>query len=92
MDFYEVLETRRSIRKFAQEPIPQAVLERVMLAAGMAPSGSNRQNWKYIIVSDIELQKKVQLICLDQKHSLFSVSLLSLVQSRLQFRFRLDLA
>ena len=67
MDFYEVLETRRSIRKFAQEPIPQAVLERVMLAAGMAPSGSNRQNWKYIIVSDIELQKKVQLICLDQK-------------------------
>lgn len=67
MDFYEVLRTRRSIRKFTEEAIPQAVLERVMLAAGMAPSGSNRQNWKYIIVSDPELREKVGRICLNQK-------------------------
>ncbi len=49
--FYELLESRRSIRKFKSEPIPQEVLSRVLTAALHAPSGKNRQNWRFFVVS-----------------------------------------
>ncbi len=67
MEFYEVLETRRSVRHYKEDLIAQDVIERVMLAAGMAPSGSNRQNWKYIVVTDATFQQKIQRICHNQK-------------------------
>ncbi|MEM3590283.1 MAG: nitroreductase family protein, partial [Candidatus Bathyarchaeia archaeon] len=42
MDFYEVVRTRRSVRSFKPDPIPEAVIKRVLDAARIAPSGSNR--------------------------------------------------
>ena len=52
MDFYEVVKTRRSVRAYADKPIPDPVLERVLGAARAAPSGSNRQPTRFILVRD----------------------------------------
>ena len=46
-EFYQLLESRKSIRKFKAEPIPQDVLDRVLSAGLQAPSGKNRQNWRF---------------------------------------------
>lgn len=50
-DFYALLEKRRSIRKFKPHAPPKEVLDRVMAAALQAPSGKNRQNWRFFVVT-----------------------------------------
>lgn len=52
MDFYEVIRTRRSVRAFKKDSIPETVLNRILDAARIAPSGSNRQPWRFILVTD----------------------------------------
>ncbi len=49
-DFYALLENRKSIRKFKTTPIPRDVLERLLNGALQAPSGKNRQNWRFYVV------------------------------------------
>lgn len=49
-DFYNLVENRKSIRKFKIDPVPRPVLERIMSAAMQAPSGKNRQNWRFYVV------------------------------------------
>ena len=66
MDFYEVIRTRRSVRSYKPDPIPDEVLMRVLDAARIAPSGSNRQPWRFIIVKDEELKKRLAEACSGQ--------------------------
>ena len=63
MDFYQVIETRRSVRSYKPDPIPEDVLKKVLNAARIAPSGSNRQPWKFIIIKDEERKKKMVELC-----------------------------
>jgi nitroreductase len=51
-DFYHLLKMRRSIRKYKSDPIPDEILHRILNGALEAPSGKNRQNWRFIVVSD----------------------------------------
>lgn len=50
-DFYQLLESRKSIRKFKNEPPSKEVIERILAAAMQAPSGKNRQNWRFVVVT-----------------------------------------
>ena len=67
MEFYDVINTRRSVRQFSDKDIPEDIIKKIMVTAGRAPSGSNRQNWKYILISDKSIQKKISGICKGQK-------------------------
>ena len=66
MDFYEVIRTRRSIRSYRSDPIPEKVLNRVLDAPRIAPSGSNRQPWKFIITKDEMLKQQLVPACGNQ--------------------------
>ena len=59
MDFEKVIRTRRSIRCYADKDIPQDVLSRIFDAARVAPSGNNRQPWKFVVVRSRELKEKI---------------------------------
>lgn len=48
--FYKLLEDRKSIRKFKKDPVEKSVLNRILNAAMQAPSGKNRQNWRFFVV------------------------------------------
>jgi len=50
MEFYDVLKARRSIRGFKPDPIPEAVLARILEAVRIAPSACNRQPWKFLLI------------------------------------------
>lgn len=65
MDIYEALYTTRSMRKVTPEPIPHDVQERIMDAAIRAPSGSNRQPWRFLMVDDAGLRAKLAGLYLD---------------------------
>ncbi len=66
MEFYEVLRTRRSVRSYRPDPIPEDVLKRVLDAARMAPSGLNIQPWKFIVIRNKEIKEKVAKACNNQ--------------------------
>jgi nitroreductase len=57
MDVFEAIRTRRSIRKYKKEPIPNNKLEMILEAARLAPSASNRQPWRFIVVQDADRKK-----------------------------------
>jgi nitroreductase len=51
MDAYEAMMSRRSVRRFLPDPIPKATLERMLRAAGHAPSDNNIQPWQVHVVT-----------------------------------------
>lgn len=61
MDVYEAVRSRRAVRGFTDEPVPQAVLERVLAAAAWAPSGSNLQPWHIYVVTGAPLAQMKKL-------------------------------
>lgn len=57
----KAIKERRSIRKFKREPVPEEKINLIMEAARLAPSGSNRQPWHFIVVKDPEIKSKMGL-------------------------------
>ncbi len=52
MDLLEGLATTRAIRRYADEPVPDEVLRDLLFAATRAPSGSNRQPFRFVVLRD----------------------------------------
>ena len=61
MDLMDVIRNRRSIRKFKKTQVPKEDIEYVLEAARLAPSWGNRQCWRYIIVTEEKLRKKITI-------------------------------
>jgi len=51
MDFYEVIHSRRAIRKYKADMVPRETILKILDAANWAPSGMNMQQWEFIVVS-----------------------------------------
>ena len=49
---YAAIESRRSVRSYRPDPLPAALIERLLRAAGLAPSSHNRQPWRFVLVRD----------------------------------------
>jgi nitroreductase len=52
MELYEVMRTTFSSREFTADPVPDALLAKILDNARFAPSGGNRQGWRVIVVRD----------------------------------------
>lgn len=63
-EFYRMLQARRSIRKFQRREVEDSVLRRVLEAGIQAPSGKNRQNWRFFVLQG---KKRDQYLALSQK-------------------------
>lgn len=67
MDFTSVIKTRRSVRAYADQPIPEDVLGRVLEAARLAPSGNNGQPWRFVVVRDAASRSQLVKAANDQQ-------------------------
>lgn len=63
-DFYLLLEARRSIRKYKPDPVPRETIEKILAAGMQAPSGKNRQNWRFFVVTG---KKRDEYLAYSQK-------------------------
>jgi nitroreductase len=61
MNTLEAIVQRRSIRKFKDTPISEAALETILTAATQAPSGKNRQPWRFIVVKE---DRRAEMVCI----------------------------
>ncbi len=59
-DFLQAMSTRRTVRMFSTEPVPEEVIRRAVATAGTAPSGANLQPWTFVAVSDPALKKEIR--------------------------------
>lgn len=59
-EFYEFMRSRRTIRDFSKQDIPQAVIDDCLRTAGTAPSGANQQPWHFVVVRDLEIKKQIR--------------------------------
>ncbi len=59
-EFYQLLESRKSIRKFKTDEVPREVIERILHAGMHAPSGKNLQNWRFFVVTGKKRDEYVQ--------------------------------
>lgn len=58
-DFLKIIRSRRSIRNFKTDPVPDEYIEKILEAARWAMSGANGQPWEFVVVKDAELRKKL---------------------------------
>jgi iodotyrosine deiodinase len=56
----DLLRRRRSVRDFSPDPVPLDVVDTAIEAAGSAPSGANRQPWRFVVVRDPETKRRIR--------------------------------
>jgi nitroreductase len=83
MELMEALRTRRSVRRWTTDPVPDEQLEALVEAAARAPSGGNTQPWAFVVIRDRARLKRLRaaapgiagrataviLICLDKQRA-----------------------
>lgn len=60
MDVFEAIKRRRSVRQYKNEFVEEEKLNRVLEAARLAPSAENRQPWRFIVVTDPKVKKRLR--------------------------------
>lgn len=71
-DYYQWLNTRRSVREFSDKAVPKAVIEQLLLAASTAPSGANKQPWTFCVVSNPEIKKEIRKKAEEEEYKSYS--------------------
>ncbi len=56
---FDAMYTARALRRYKTDPIPDDVMTKILDAAIRAPSGSNQQNWVFVVVKDAAKKKKI---------------------------------
>jgi nitroreductase len=59
---FEAIHTARALRHFKPDPVPEALITRILDAAIRAPSAGNAQNWAFIVVRDAERRRRLGAI------------------------------
>jgi iodotyrosine deiodinase len=59
--FFELCQRRRTVREFSDEPVSRGLLELLIKTAGTAPSGANRQPWRFVVVTDPEVKHRIRI-------------------------------
>lgn len=62
MELIDAIGKRRSIRKFTNDEIPERFIDEIMEAARLAPSGSNLQPWRFVVIRSDEVKKQLEKI------------------------------
>ena len=60
-EFCELMAKRRTVREFSDRPVSRETIEWIVRAAGTAPSGANKQPWRFVCVDDPKLKRDIRL-------------------------------
>jgi len=59
-EFSELMRSRRTVRDFSTEPVPLVLIEQAIATAATAPSGANMQPWRFVVVQDAEIKRRIR--------------------------------
>ena len=63
-NFFDLVKTRRSVRKFKSVPIPEEHITQMLDAARLAPTAGNRQPWKFLVIQDPQIIEQLKQACI----------------------------
>lgn len=66
MDLHDFLRSRRSVRRFQPDPIPDSVIERILTTATFAPSAHNLQPWRFVVVKNPDARTRLAFALTDK--------------------------
>lgn len=72
MWFHAEMDRRRTIRSFSDRPVPLAIIEHCLRAAGTAPSGAHLQPWRFVVVSDPALKHRIRVDAEREEHEFYT--------------------
>lgn len=58
--FLELMTSRRTVREFSDRDVPIELIEKAIATAGTAPSGANMQPWRFVVVRDAEVKRRIR--------------------------------
>ncbi|XP_038220787.1 iodotyrosine deiodinase 1 [Zerene cesonia] len=61
-EYYDMMASRRTVRRFSTEPIPQEVLDNIVKTAGTSPSGAHTEPWTFVVVQDPNVKAAIRSI------------------------------
>ncbi len=61
-DLFEILGTTRSMRRLKPDPVPDALIAKILHAGACAANGGNTQRWRFLVVKDPAIKKAVQVL------------------------------
>lgn len=70
MELFEAIKNRRSVREYKDDPVPDEDLEKIIEMATWAPSGGNRQCWRFLVIEDKEKSKGLADVIRDKSNAL----------------------
>lgn len=70
--FYEEIKRRHTVRQFSDRPVPRAVIETCLLAAGTAPSGANHQPWHFAVVGDAATKARIRVAAEEEEREFYA--------------------
>lgn len=70
--FLREMSGRRSVRSFSDRPVDREIIENCLLTAGSAPSGANQQPWKFVVVSDQDMKRRIRLAAEEEEMKFYS--------------------
>ncbi len=59
-EFFELLNKRRTVRKYSDRDVPFELIEKAIATAGTAPSGANMQPWRFVVVRDKDVKRRIR--------------------------------
>jgi nitroreductase len=80
METWDAITSRRQVRTFTAEPIPEATLRRILEGARLSPSGRNRQPWDFVVVSDTEQKQRLSEVWRGAAFTAGAANVVALVQ------------
>ena len=59
---FEAIHNMRAMRRLKPDPVPDELIRKIIDAGLRAPTGGDVQNWRFIVVKDPEIKKKIQVV------------------------------
>ena len=59
-DLFEIMQTTRAMRRLKPDPVPDELIRKILEAGICAPNGGNTQRWRFLVVKDPEIKRRVQ--------------------------------
>lgn len=70
-DFRTMLASRRTVRDFADRPVPREIIAECLVTAGLAPSGANMQPWHFEAVGDPAVKREIRLAAEEEEREFY---------------------
>jgi iodotyrosine deiodinase len=70
--FRDYMKRRHSVRQYASEPVPEAVITACIQAAATAPSGANHQPWHFVAIADPEMKARIRAAAEEEEREFYA--------------------